>query len=61
MKDTGYLEVLLFGLDTWESLASLQIVASVCTSAQEMGANLFLVTLKHADNESSLKSLKILT
>ena len=60
MKDVGYLEVLLFGLDTWKSLASLQIVASVCTVAQEMGANLLLVTLKHADNESSLKSLKIL-
>ena len=61
MKNIGYLEVLLFGLDTWKSLASLQIVASVCTFAQEMGANLLLLTLKHADKESSMKSLKIVT
>ena len=61
MKDIGYLEVLLFGLDTWKSLGSLQIVASAYTFAQEMAANLLWVTLKHAGNESSLRSPKILT
>ena len=38
MKDIGYFEVLLFGLDTWKSLASLQIVASVSTFAHGDGS-----------------------
>ena len=60
MKDIGYLEILLFGLDTWKSSGSLQTVASVYTFAQGMAANLLWVTLKHAGNESSLRSPKIL-
>ena len=61
MKDIGYFEVLMFGLDNWKSLGSLQTVASVHTFAQGMAANVLWVTLKHAGSEYPLRSPKILT